>query len=120
MAAADSLGRITVQFARGRADYPSCEGIEVIADNAAYIYVTPTRVAVNDTVQLTATAYDGAGYQITPQPVYTWSKFAGVGAISPDGLFTVGSDTGQSIIQVSGSLYGVYDLSPYAYIKVGN
>ena len=50
-------------------------------------------VAVNGTLQFTATAKDQSGNAMTPQPAFSWSVSGG-GTITSSGLFTAGTAAG--------------------------
>jgi len=50
-------------------------------------------VAVNGTLQFTATANDQSGNAMTPQPTFSWSVSGG-GTITSNGLFTAGTAAG--------------------------
>ena len=80
-AAADSMGKIVIDFKKGKADYPTCSGIEIIRwhsgrDGDYLLEVWPNMVRVNDTVQLNAKVYDGAGYMVPEERVeiLRWEK----------------------------------------------
>jgi len=92
-AAADSMGKIVIDFKKGKADYPTCSGIEIIRwhsgrDGDYLLEVWPNMVRVNDTVQLNAKVYDGAGYMVPEERVEIlgWQYFIGKDTITENGI----------------------------------
>lgn len=112
LAAADSVGTITVQFAKGNADFPTCEGIEVIPDRGPFIISPSTTVAINSTTILTSVVADGAGYIVPPNKVTkTWAiglvDTTGSVINSLTGQFTAGGNSGICPINIQATIYGL-------------
>lgn len=74
------------------------------------IAVSPAAVTLaNDaTRQFSAVAYDQFGQPLATQPAFTWSLLSGIGAITPDGIYSAPSNgTGKAVVQaVSDTLAG--------------